>query len=185
LPIWTVCATRRSGSYSETVDVASLLCAQGRLDHAVELASLSARQAPAEGVESQALSRVARSEVCSSAGDHDHAVELAREAVDLVPDTMPNLLGEALWTLGRVLAVANLPGADSARSDALACYVRKREPRRGVDTSYGRQRKHTKRMRAVAGSSRLKASMSALLTARDGSGGLSGVLASCVRRWGG
>jgi len=71
------------------------------------------------------LSRVARSEVCSSTGDHDHAVELAREAVELVPDTMPNLLGEALRTLAQVLAVANLPGADTARSDALACYVRK------------------------------------------------------------
>jgi tetratricopeptide (TPR) repeat protein len=98
--------------------LAIVLCAQGRLDDAAELASLSARQAPAEGVEAQALSRVARSEVCSSAGDHDQAVELAREAVDLVPDTMPNLLGEALTTLGRVLSVANLPGADSTRSDA-------------------------------------------------------------------
>jgi hypothetical protein len=90
-------------------------CTVTRSPPAADLASLSAQQAPAEGVEAQALSRVARSEVCSLASEHDHAVELAREAVDLVPDTMPNLLGEALWTLGRVLAVANLPGADSAR----------------------------------------------------------------------
>ncbi len=105
--------------------LATVLCVQGRPDHAAEFASLSARQAPAEGVEAQALSRVARSEVRSSTGDHDHAVELAREAVELVPDTMPNLLGEALRTLAQVLAVANLPGADTARADALACYVRK------------------------------------------------------------
>ncbi len=85
------------------VNRANVNRANGDTGEAVELAALSAARAPAEGVLAVALSRTASARAESAVGRHRRAAELARAAVDVVPNAMPNLRGDVLLQLARVL----------------------------------------------------------------------------------
>jgi DNA-binding SARP family transcriptional activator/tetratricopeptide (TPR) repeat protein len=84
-----------------------VLRAEKRSVAAAHFASLSTRTAPSEGVEAQALSRMARAQGLTERGDHRAAEALARQAVDLAPSKMLTLRADLLVELAEVLRPAD------------------------------------------------------------------------------
>ncbi len=99
--------------------LALVLCRQGRGEEAAAMAALSAEAAPSESVAAQALSSAARARAAADAG-------LARMAVELVPEEMPNLRADVLVELAAVLrAGGDEHGAGDAVEEAVELYERK------------------------------------------------------------
>ncbi|MGH2704236.1 MAG: BTAD domain-containing putative transcriptional regulator [Actinomycetota bacterium] len=99
--------------------LALVLWRQGRNEEAAEMADLSAKAAPSESVAAQALS-------CAARGRATMDAALARRAVGVVPDDMPNLRADVLVESA---AVARRGGDEQAATAALeeagALYERK------------------------------------------------------------
>jgi class 3 adenylate cyclase/tetratricopeptide (TPR) repeat protein len=99
----------------------------GRLDEAESFARMALDVGAADDLISQASGRLARALVHSARGEHDEAIRLAREAVEMMADAqMPNFQGSAWIELAEVLHAAGRTGeaSDAART-ALACFERK------------------------------------------------------------
>jgi predicted Zn-dependent protease with MMP-like domain len=83
------------------------------------MAAISADAAPSESVAAQALSSAARARATADA-------ELARKAVELVPDEMLNLRADVLVELAEVLQRSgDRQGAKDAVEEAAGLYERK------------------------------------------------------------
>jgi DNA-binding SARP family transcriptional activator/class 3 adenylate cyclase len=105
--------------------LAHLLAAAG-LPEAATFSSLSIETAPVETVAAQALWRVAQSRVVLNRGERVESERLAREAVDLVPREMPNLLGDVLVNLAEILlATGQRDAALPVVGEAIEAYDRK------------------------------------------------------------
>jgi len=99
--------------------LAFVLWRLGRIEEAEDLAAVSAEAAPSESVAARALSSAARARATVD-------VELARTAVHLVPEEMPNLRGDVLVELASVLRVrGDEEGAHEALDQAARLYERK------------------------------------------------------------
>jgi hypothetical protein len=96
--------------------LAFLVRARGRPDEADELAALSARTAPSEGVEAQALSKAALAQVNS---DEQLAAEAA---VHVRADELPNLRADLLVVLADILRARGLEGSEKAMGEAVRLY---------------------------------------------------------------
>ena len=108
-------------------DLARALCRLDRLDEAETFARIALEVAAEDDVASQVFGRSARALVRSARGEHDEAIRLAREAVDMIADAeMPNFQGEAWMELAEVLRAAGRTGeaSDAART-ALGFFERK------------------------------------------------------------
>jgi DNA-binding SARP family transcriptional activator/tetratricopeptide (TPR) repeat protein len=99
--------------------LAFVLRRQGRDEEAAAMAAVSAESAPSESVAAQALASAARARATAD-------VELARKAVELVPEEMLNLRADVLVELAAVLrGVGDARGARDAVERAAASYERK------------------------------------------------------------
>jgi DNA-binding SARP family transcriptional activator/tetratricopeptide (TPR) repeat protein len=99
--------------------LALVLSRQGRDEEAGEMAALAAEAAPAESAAAQALCRAARARATAS-------TELARKAVALSPEGMPNLRADLLVELASVLrGHRDEAGAGAALARAAGLYQRK------------------------------------------------------------
>jgi class 3 adenylate cyclase/tetratricopeptide (TPR) repeat protein len=99
----------------------------GRLDEAEEFATIARTIGAEDDLATQASARSAQALVRSARGEHDEAVSLAREAVDLYAGAQsPWFYGDSLMTLAEVTHAAGSPheAVEAARS-ALAAYERK------------------------------------------------------------
>ncbi|MCA1833668.1 MAG: AAA family ATPase [Actinobacteria bacterium] len=100
--------------------LALVVWALGRTEEAAALARLSADAAPAEGAVEQALSRAALAVVSA---DGAEAVRLAREAVDVSAEELPNLSAELLEVLAEILrGNGDAPAATVALDEAHRLY---------------------------------------------------------------
>jgi ATP/maltotriose-dependent transcriptional regulator MalT len=94
--------------------LAHALYAQGRLDEAEALALTAARLAAQNDIEVETQCRSLRAKVLARRGEFDEAVQLAKEAVDLLPRTeAPVWRSEALLDAAEVVLAAGHP--DRAR----------------------------------------------------------------------
>jgi tetratricopeptide (TPR) repeat protein len=106
--------------------LALVLHAETRSEEAAEFAAQSARTAPAEGVEAQALSRMAQARVLAERRDHRVAEALASQAVDLAAREMLNLRADLLIDLADVLRTGDhWSSAREAVDEAARLYERK------------------------------------------------------------
>jgi tetratricopeptide (TPR) repeat protein len=111
-----------SGAY-----LAVALCRLGRFDEGEEVATIARTIGADDDLATQSSARSAQALVRSSRGEHEEAVRLAREAVDLYAAAQsPWFHAESLMTLAEVSHAAGLSGeaAEAARA-ALAEYERK------------------------------------------------------------
>jgi tetratricopeptide (TPR) repeat protein len=100
--------------------LARLLSAGAQWNEADRFAKLSRDYAPAESIAAQASWRASAALVSSHRGRDVQANNLAREAIDLVPEGLPSLRTELLGVLAGILASAgDLSGAQAAREEAL------------------------------------------------------------------
>jgi hypothetical protein len=99
--------------------LAFLVRARGRPNEADELAALSSRTAPAEGVEAQGLSKAAMAQANMDEQLVAEAVKLARA------DQLPGLRADLLVVLADILHVGGLGGSDEARDEAARLYLLK------------------------------------------------------------
>jgi hypothetical protein len=107
-----------------TAGLALNLAARGRLDEANDFARQSRLAAAAESLISQALWRIATAVVNSA--DQTEAEQLARQAVELVPDHMLNLAADIRLDLARVLVAGGQKASAGIRiEEAVALYTRK------------------------------------------------------------
>jgi len=108
-------------------DLARALCRLDRLDEAETFARTALEVAAEDDVASQVFGRSAQALVRSGKSEHDQAIRLAREAVEMIADAeMPNFQGEAWMELAEVLRAASRTGeaSDAART-ALGFFERK------------------------------------------------------------
>jgi tetratricopeptide (TPR) repeat protein len=107
--------------------LAFALCRLGRFDEAEELATIARTIGAEDDMATQASARSAQALVRSARGEHEEAVRLAGEAVDMWADAQsPWFHGNALMTLAEVARAAGLPEeASEAARGALAAYERK------------------------------------------------------------
>jgi class 3 adenylate cyclase/tetratricopeptide (TPR) repeat protein len=112
---------------TSAANLAMILCDLGRLDEAERLAEAGMDMAAEDDLASQAVGRTALARVRSARGRHDDAVELAREALEMLADAeTPIMSGDAWITLARALrAVGRGPEAIEAAETALTLYERK------------------------------------------------------------
>jgi tetratricopeptide (TPR) repeat protein len=94
----------------------------GLADEASTCARLSAESAPVEGVAEQALSRIALAGIAWDGGDHVAAVRLAREAISIAPEEMPNLRADVLTEAASILRVSDAQAATEAEAEAARLY---------------------------------------------------------------
>ncbi|HVR31671.1 MAG TPA: AAA family ATPase, partial [Acidimicrobiia bacterium] len=107
-----------------TAGLALNLVARGRLDEANDFVRQSRVAAPTESVISQVLWRIATAVV--GANDQTEAEQLARQAVELVPDDMLNLAADIRLDLARVLVAGGQQAAAGIQiEEAVALYTRK------------------------------------------------------------
>ena len=106
-------------------ELSQVLSAEGRLDEAEQLATLSAQHASAEGV-ARALFHAAQARVSAGRGHISDGEQLASEAVRLSPPAMPNLRADLLVGWAEVLrARGDRNSADSVVREAIQLYERK------------------------------------------------------------
>ena len=96
--------------------LAFLVRARGRGGEADELAALSSRTAPAEGVEAQALSKAAMAQANVDERLAAEAVELARA------DQLPGLRADLLLVLADIRHASGREGSDGATDEAARLY---------------------------------------------------------------
>jgi class 3 adenylate cyclase/tetratricopeptide (TPR) repeat protein len=99
----------------------------GRFDEAEEMATIARAAGAEDDLATQASARSAQALVRSARGEHDEALRLAREAVDMWAGAQsPTYQGNSLMVLAEVSRAAGLPeeAMDAARA-ALAAYERK------------------------------------------------------------
>lgn len=111
---------------------------QGRVDEALELVAESASIAAADDVFSQIGWRSVRSRALTARGDHDGALDMARQALELVMATDgPHAQGDVLMDLAGALArVGDTRGAYDAAHQAAARFAVKQSrvaERRALD----------------------------------------------------
>jgi class 3 adenylate cyclase/tetratricopeptide (TPR) repeat protein len=107
--------------------LALTLCRLGRFDEAEELATIARTIGADDDLATQASARSAQALIRSARGEHDEAVQLAQEAVDLYAGAQsPWFHGDSLMVLAEVSRTAGLRGGalEAARA-ALAAYERK------------------------------------------------------------
>jgi tetratricopeptide (TPR) repeat protein len=107
--------------------LAETLCTRGRYGEAEKFADISSEVAGAEDIASQVIWRGARARVLASRGDHDHALSLAHEAVDLTRGTDAlNTRADVLVDLAEVERAAGQDeGANRTIRRAVRLYERK------------------------------------------------------------
>ena len=110
-----------------TAMLAQAVYAQGRRDEADELCGMTADNAAADDIVTQAIWRGVRAKVLAAAGRHDEGETLAREAVELIEPT--DLLahhGDAMLDLAEVLRMSLRPERSTrAVRGGLALYEKK------------------------------------------------------------
>jgi hypothetical protein len=106
-------------------ELSQVLCAEGRLDEAEQLARLSAQHASTEGV-ARALFHAAQGRVLAGRGHISDGERRASEAIRLSPPAMPNLRADLLMGWAEVLrAGGDRNNADSVIGEAIQLYWRK------------------------------------------------------------
>ena len=111
-------------------DLADVLCDLGRFDEADALATLVAREGPADDIEVQVSWRAVRSRTSAARGDPTGAVTLAEEAVSIADTTSFVLLqAEASRALGEALHEA---GRTDEAADALGVALERYESKRAA-----------------------------------------------------
>jgi tetratricopeptide (TPR) repeat protein len=113
---------------NKTLELALLLCLQGRDEEALELTDLVEDWTTSDELDIQVLWRRARAKALAGVGgDIDEAERLSREAVELASATDDlNLHGDALTDLAEILSVCDRSGeAVAAIEEALRLYERK------------------------------------------------------------
>src|SRR5205823_10200396 len=103
------------------------LCAQGRYEEAEPFIDLAAEAGAEDDWASQALWRSARAKVRARQGDLESALQLAREAVEMIESTdWLNLRADTMMDLAEVLELAGKTSdATGQLEQALALYERK------------------------------------------------------------
>ena len=110
--------------------LADVLCDLGRFDEADALATLVAREGPADDIEVQVAWRAVRSRTSAARGDPTGAVTLAEEAVSIADTTSFVLLqAEASRALGEALHGA---GRTDDAADALGVALERYESKRAA-----------------------------------------------------
>ena len=105
--------------------LAQVLCAQGRYEEANEMCMITASVAAEDDAQSQALWRSVRAKVLARRPDDaEHAVALAREAVEILRSTDAIVWqADALVDLAETLAaIHDEAGAERALAEAAALY---------------------------------------------------------------
>ncbi len=98
--------------------LAQALCEQGRLDEAEASLAVTRELAEEDDIESQAYLRRISAEIAVARGEGATAVEMARDARDVLRAAdAPVLLADALVTLGRALIAAGDEQAGRAALD--------------------------------------------------------------------
>jgi len=118
--------------------LAQALCEQGRLDEAEASLAVTRELADEDDIESQAYLRRISAEIAVARGEGANAVEMARDARDVLRDAdAPVLLADALVTLARALIAAGDEQAGRAALDeAIEAYDAKGD---SVDASKARE----------------------------------------------
>jgi tetratricopeptide (TPR) repeat protein len=112
---------------TSAADLALSLSRLDRFDEAEEMATIARAAGAEDDLATQASARSAQALVRSARGEHDEALRLAREAVDMWAGAQsPTYQGNSLMVLAEVSRAAGLPeeAMDAARA-ALAAYERK------------------------------------------------------------
>ena len=112
---------------SATVYLAKALYLTGQMDEAERMALDAEEESAAEDVINYAISHEVRARIHTDRGDHEHAEQLARSAIDYAFRTdFPILRGNSLLALAHVLHAAGQAGESAdAAARAIACYDQK------------------------------------------------------------
>jgi class 3 adenylate cyclase/tetratricopeptide (TPR) repeat protein len=110
-----------------TVYLAKALYLTGQMDEAEQMALDAEEESAPEDVINYAISHEVRARIHTDRGDHEHAEQLARSAVDYAFRTdFPILRGNSLLALAHVLhAAGQADGSADAVARAIACYDQK------------------------------------------------------------
>jgi class 3 adenylate cyclase/tetratricopeptide (TPR) repeat protein len=108
-------------------ELAQALYGSGRLEEAREWAARAARLGASDDAYTQFLWRQVEAKLHARRGEHERALQLAHEAIEIAEATdMTNHRGHARTDLAEVLQLGgDTAGATTALEQALDCYVRK------------------------------------------------------------
>ena len=117
----------RSYLCSTACVLGQVLVALGRMDEAEAMSNVGEEFADEDDLDAQTLWRCVRARVLASRGEHDRAVTLAREAVELSLRTdFPQNQGDAYADLAEVLGAAGIDEeAQAAGAEAARIYAGK------------------------------------------------------------